>query len=310
MTIAISNLTISNNAPAGTTIGVLTELDASGNAVPCTFALNFNTTNYFAISDNKLITAWSTPPNPGYYFVWVQAIGTSKVVSDFGTFSVNVVMSAPPPPPPPPPPSSPPPPPAPSITVNGSNGTVVAEGASLAIAVSNGPGNTTDWVALAATGSADTSYISWDYLNGSRTPPNTGVASATVMMAAPTTDGSYEARFYANNGFSVLARTTFTVQSVASPPPPPAPAQAVITVTPNMPEVPDTTALGAVIASYTVTMSDGSPFTGTVRFGAPYYDGGGVFALSGNNIIVNPKGPGIGPNATSLTDHITLEAIP
>jgi hypothetical protein len=57
-------------------------------------------------------------------------------------------------------------------------------------------------------------------------------------------------------------------------------------------------------------MSDGSPFNGIVGFGAPYYDNKGVFALSGNNIIVNPSGPGLDPNRTTITDHITLEAIP
>jgi hypothetical protein len=88
------------------------------------------------------------------------------------------------------------------------------------------------------------------------------------------------------------------------------PPQPVITVTPNTPKVPDTTLLGAVVATYSVTMSDGSPFHGTVGFGAPHYDGRGVFALSGNHIIVNPSGPGLGPNKTTITDHITLEAIP
>jgi hypothetical protein len=84
----------------------------------------------------------------------------------------------------------------------------------------------------------------------------------------------------------------------------------VITVMPNTPVVPDTAPLGTVVATYDVAMSDGSPFTGTVRFGAPFYDAGGIFALSGNNIIINPAGPGVGPLMTSITDHITLEAIP
>jgi hypothetical protein len=57
-------------------------------------------------------------------------------------------------------------------------------------------------------------------------------------------------------------------------------------------------------------MSDGSPFTGTVRFGPPHYDGKGVFALSGNNIIINPHGPELGHSKTTVIDHITLEAIP
>jgi hypothetical protein len=84
----------------------------------------------------------------------------------------------------------------------------------------------------------------------------------------------------------------------------------VIIVAPNVPRVRDTAALGSIVASYSVRMSDGSPFAGTVRFGPPHYDNKGVFALSGNNIIVNPDGPGIGPNKTTITDHITLEAVP
>jgi hypothetical protein len=83
-----------------------------------------------------------------------------------------------------------------------------------------------------------------------------------------------------------------------------------ITVTPNSPHVPDTTPRGAIVASYSVKMSDGSPFKGAVKFGPPYYDGNGVFALSGDHIVVNPKGPGLGPNKTSVTTHFTLVATP
>jgi hypothetical protein len=39
MTISISNLTINNNAPAGTVLGVLTAQDASGTIIPCNFTL-------------------------------------------------------------------------------------------------------------------------------------------------------------------------------------------------------------------------------------------------------------------------------
>ena len=98
---------------------------------------------------------------------------------------------------------------------------------------------------------------------------------------------------------------------VAAPPPVPAgPLRPVIEVRPNPPKVPDTAPGGTVVASYSVRMSDNSPFTGTVRFGPPYYDHDGRFALRDNHIIVNPNGPGIGPNKTTITDHITLEAIP
>jgi hypothetical protein len=90
----------------------------------------------------------------------------------------------------------------------------------------------------------------------------------------------------------------------------PQPPQPVITVIPNTPRIPDTTPLGAVVASYSVSMRDGSPFTGTVRFAAPHYDSGKKFALSGDKIIVNPNGPGLGPNKTTVTYHVTLETIP
>lgn len=90
----------------------------------------------------------------------------------------------------------------------------------------------------------------------------------------------------------------------------PAGPQPVITVTPRTPSVPDTTPRGTIVANYSVKMSDNSPFAGIVRFGPPYYDNNGIFALRGKNIIINPNGPGIGPNKTTITDHITLEAIP
>ena len=88
------------------------------------------------------------------------------------------------------------------------------------------------------------------------------------------------------------------------------PLRPVIEVRPNIPKVPDTARGGTVVARYSVRMSDNSPFTGTVRFGPPYYDYSGRFALTDNNIIINPNGPGIGPNKATITDHITLEAIP
>jgi hypothetical protein len=90
---------------------------------------------------------------------------------------------------------------------------------------------------------------------------------------------------------------------------PAGPPRPVIEVRPNTPRVQDTAPGGTIVARYSVRMSDNSPFTGTVRFGPPYYDDNGRFALVENNIIVNPNGPGIGPNEATITDHITLEAI-
>jgi hypothetical protein len=115
------------------------------------------------------------------------------------------------------------------------------------------------------------------------------------------------------NAGTASATLVLNVTAVAPPPPPPPPAPAaVITVTPNTPQVPDTTSLGAIVATYTVTMSDGSPFIGTIGFGPPNLDAGGIFALTGSptsgNVIVNPSGPGVGPNLSTITDQITLIA--
>ena len=297
MTITISNLTVINNAPAGTVVGELTTWNATGNSIPCTYSLTKGSAGYFAISGNQLVTTWSTQPAAGFYSVRVRAVGsTATRFSGSAVFTIAVVTSAPPPPPPPP---------LPTIMVNGSVNAVVSAGSTLTVSVANGPGTIYDWVGISVAGSADTSYVAWEYLSGTETPPSIGLTAATITMTAPASPGSYEARFYYNNGYTVLASTSFTVQSAAPPPPPPAP---VITVTPSNPTIPDTTPLGAVVASFAVTMSDGSPFTGSVGFGAPYYDAGGIFAISGNNIVVNPSGPGVGPNSTTLTDQITLEA--
>ena len=53
MTISISNLTVNNNAPAGTVVGVLTAQDASGTVVPCNFTLTKKSAGFLAISGKE-----------------------------------------------------------------------------------------------------------------------------------------------------------------------------------------------------------------------------------------------------------------
>ncbi len=155
MTITINNLSLSNIVSIGTTIGVLTSINSSGNVIPCNYILTKGSIGYFAIAGDNLVTAWSVPATPGHYSVRIRAIGSSTIFSESATFTVEVGIAAPPPP-------------ATSIMVNGANNTVVAEGAALMVDVANGPGNTTDWVALAAAGTPDTAYIAWAYLNGTQ----------------------------------------------------------------------------------------------------------------------------------------------
>ena len=86
----------------------------------------------------------------------------------------------------------------------------------------------------------------------------------------------------------------------------------VITVLPNMPSIPSNTALGTTVAVIYVCNSDGSAFTGTLGFGPPNFDDGGVFALSGSSnpytLIVNPSGPGVGPDGGTV-QNVSLVAV-
>ncbi|MBV9374580.1 MAG: hypothetical protein JO320_05915 [Alphaproteobacteria bacterium] len=102
MTISITNLNVSNTAPAGTVVGVLSAQDASGNLMNCTFSLTKASAGIFAISGNDLVTAWAGPVIAGYYSVRVHALGIASRFSGNATFIVQVdsVAAVPAPPPP------------------------------------------------------------------------------------------------------------------------------------------------------------------------------------------------------------------
>ena len=183
-----------------------------------------------------------------------------------------------------------------SITVNGtSGGTTVTGGANMSVAVANGPGNATDWIGVCNAGvptspsQCDYAGYSWDYLNCTQTAPATGVTSATCSLSAPNVAGNYYAGFFSNNTYNVLASAPFQVTVTPT---------LTLTFAPQMPSIPASTSLGTVVATVTAAWSDGSAFTGTLMFGAPYRDDGGTFALScmqcaTANIVVNPAGPGV-----------------
>jgi hypothetical protein len=98
-----------------------------------------------------------------------------------------------------------------------------------------------------------------------------------------------------------VAQQTNGGQQIMQPPRPPPPTRTrtlTLTFAPQVPSIPASTPLGTVVATVTAAWSDGSAFTGTLMFGAPYYDDGGTFALScmqcaTANIVVNPAGLGV-----------------
>ena len=77
-----------------------------------------------------------------------------------------------------------------TLTVSASN---VAPGDPATVTLTNGFGGDQDWLALAATGAANNSYLSWTYVGASPT------RVWTVSM--PATPGTYEFRLFLNNGY-------------------------------------------------------------------------------------------------------------
>ena len=76
---------------------------------------------------------------------------------------------------------------------------------------------------------------------------------------------------------------------------------------PPNPSIPANAPLGTVVTTINPTWSDGSPFTGTLSFAQPYSNDQGVFAISGNNLILNPAGPGVSSDANT-TQQVTIAA--
>jgi len=78
-----------------------------------------------------------------------------------------------------------------------------------------GPGNPADWIGLYKSSESDQKkHIAWQYVNGSQ---KMGEARATGNLSFVGLDsGSYEARFFADNGHDVLASDNFRISSTST----------------------------------------------------------------------------------------------
>ncbi|MFE6963724.1 agmatine/peptidylarginine deiminase [Agromyces sp. NPDC057679] len=86
--------------------------------------------------------------------------------------------------------------------------TSVARGGTIRATVTGGPGGRRDWVGLyRASDSDQAGGVVEKYLNGQDTPPATGLTTATIAFTAPSTRGTYEFRFFANDGYTRLAKS-------------------------------------------------------------------------------------------------------
>jgi serine O-acetyltransferase len=96
-------------------------------------------------------------------------------------------------------------------------GTSVGAGPSVTVAVTNGPGNPKDWLALYVTDTADSAHLDWFFLNGTKSAPASGLTTASVTFAMPMLPGNYEVRFFSNNTFRRLGTSpTVTVAPPAT----------------------------------------------------------------------------------------------
>jgi hypothetical protein len=105
-----------------------------------------------------------------------------------------------------------------TITVGGSSGgtytltpsvTTVAPGGSVQVSWTAPSGRpATDWVGLYTVSAPNSPSIQWTYTNGT--------SSGTWTISAPTTTGSYEFRYFLQDGYLSAARSaTFTVSSAS-----------------------------------------------------------------------------------------------
>ena len=99
------------------------------------------------------------------------------------------------------------PPPPPTLAVSA---TTVPSGSQVTVTLANGLGGAQDWLALAAVGAPEITYLQWTYVG-------TGVTTRTWTVTAPTAAGQYEFRFYPNNTHTRLA--TSPAITVSAPPP-------------------------------------------------------------------------------------------
>jgi hypothetical protein len=76
---------------------------------------------------------------------------------------------------------------------------------------------------------------------------------------------------------------------------------------PLKPSIPASAPLGSIVANIIPSWSDGSRYTGTLSFAPPYSNDQAIFAISGNNLIINPSGPGVSANANTV-QNVTIVA--
>lgn len=130
-----------------------------------------------------------------------------------------------------------------------------------------------------------------------------GMSDSALVTKAPLGAGTYNTSIIATQ--SGISDSPFTQGETIIVNPTPT---LTVNLSPASPTIAASAQPGDFVASVTAAWSDGSPFTGTIGFGSPYYDDGGTFALDSNNdLVVNPAGPGVSADA-GTTQNVTIVA--
>ncbi|HEY1430364.1 MAG TPA: hypothetical protein VGF39_01830, partial [Stellaceae bacterium] len=159
--------------------------------------------------------------------------------------------------------------PPPSLTLAESPTVVASNGLVTATWATERNPTATDWIGWYAIGAAVVSGGTGPA--GSQWAYTGGMSNGSLTLPAPPPGGPYELRLYLNNSWILAATSNQFTVATSSPPSPPAPTLT-LTFAPQMPSIPDSTPLGTVVATVTAAWSDGSAFTGTLMFAAPYAD--------------------------------------
>ncbi len=191
--------------------------------------LDINFVAFHYIGDGVTDTTWTVPApdEPGDYEFRLFLDTGYELIATSGAVTVD--------------PAPPPPPPDPTQASLSVDTTLVEAGAPITVTLTDGFGGQYDWLAFAAVGDPDASYIQTQYVGA-------GVTNTTWTVSAPATPGQYEFRLFVDNGYTRVATSEAVVVDVP-PPPPPDPTQPTLTL--STPTV-------VVGAPLTVTLSGGA----------------------------------------------------
>ena len=145
----------------------------------------------------------SAPNVAGYYYAGFFSNNTYNVLAS-APFQVTVQSQT-----------------SPSITVDCNPCTA---GSTVTVTVANGPGNSTDWMAICNGGTPSNANCNgvgyaWAFLNCVQGPASPPLTAASCVLGVPQANGDYQAVFLANGGYSVLASAPFTVTGGSTAPP-------------------------------------------------------------------------------------------